>query len=417
MTPSHDRSHWESAQRAVIAGDVPALEHLLRDHPALFEKGQPPAYVPSGPGPRYTADAQAIIAHEHDFENYAAFADHVAAASRKDSSPARFEAAVEAVIAGDLATLQRLLREDPRLIHARSPRRHHATLLHYVGANGIEGFRQKTPPNAVAIAQTLLDAGAEIDAVADMYGGSTTLGLVATSIHPWLAGVQIPLLETLLQRGAAIDGPGDGSAVNACLANGRGEAAVFLAGRGARLDLEGAAGVGRLDLVQRYFDGDGRLHGATTAQQLSGFAWACEYGRTEVVEFLVQHGIALDAPLRSHGQTGLHWAAYGAHVGIVRVLLARGAPVNATEASFGGTPLGWTLYGWGERPPGSNREGYYEVVALLVAAGATVAPEWLDEDKRGIPLEQMLRADSRMLAALGPAMLGRNPRKWVRRSR
>jgi len=39
-------------------------------------------------------------------------------------------------------------------------RRHHATLLHYVGANGIESFRQKTPANAVDIARLLLDAGA-----------------------------------------------------------------------------------------------------------------------------------------------------------------------------------------------------------------------------------------------------------------
>ena len=402
MSQSPGRSLWESAQRAVVAGDVPALEQLLRDNPELH-KAQAPPYVPSGPGPHYADDARAIIAREHDFESYAAFADHVAAASRQDSPVARFEAAVEAIITGDQSTLERLLRDDPQLIRARSPRRHHATLLHYVGANGIEGFRQQTPPNAAAIANVLLDAGAEVDAVAGMYGGSTTLGLVATSIHPWLAGVQIPLLETLLYRGATIDGPGDGGAVNACLANGRGEAAAFLAGQGARLDLEGAAGVGRLDIVQSFFDGAGRLKGATSAQLLSGFAWACEYGRTASVEFLLQHGIALDAPLRNHGQTGLHWAGYGAHVDIVRLLLARGAPVNATERTFGGTPLGWTLYGWGERPPEANRDGYYAVVALLVAAGATVALEWLDEAKRGMPLERMLRADPRMVAALGAA--------------
>ena len=46
-----------------------------------------------------------------------------------------------------------------------------ATLLHYVGANGVEGYRQQSPPNAVAIARLLLDAGAEVDAFAGMYGG------------------------------------------------------------------------------------------------------------------------------------------------------------------------------------------------------------------------------------------------------
>ena len=128
------------------------------------------------------------------------------------------------------------------------------------------------------------------------------------------------------------------------------------------------------------------------------------FARTDIVDFLLQHGVALDAPLKRHGQTGLHWAAYGAHAAVLKVLLARGAPVNALETTFGGTPLGWAVYGWGERPVGANRNGYYEVVALLVAAGATVAREWLDEKKRGFPLEAMLRADPRMRAALGPAL-------------
>src|SRR5206468_6302768 len=42
-------------------------------------------------------------------------------------------------------------------------------------------YRQKTPKNAVRIAEVLLRAGADINAVADIYGGSDTLGLAATS--------------------------------------------------------------------------------------------------------------------------------------------------------------------------------------------------------------------------------------------
>src|SRR5436190_1747092 len=76
----------------------------------------------------------------------------------------------DAVLAGDLATLNALLREHPDLIRAHSKRVHHATLLHYVAANGVEDFRQKTPPNAVAVARFLLDAGAKVDALADTYG-------------------------------------------------------------------------------------------------------------------------------------------------------------------------------------------------------------------------------------------------------
>jgi ankyrin repeat protein len=389
-------SLWESAKNAVITGDVSTLERLLRENPQLFSQEPPPAYVPSGPGPHYAgADARTIIAREHHFESFDEFAKYREALNRKSSLVSQFESAVNAVISGDLATLDRLLRANAALIRARSTRKHRATLLHYVGANGVEGFRQKTPRNAVKVAEMLLKAGAEVDAVAEMYGGSTTLGLVATSIHPWLAGVQDALMEILLDHGAAIDQPGAAgnghSAVNGCLANGRPEAAEFLAARGAPLDLEGASGVGRLDLVMSFFNEDGSLKAnATTVQMKSGFNWACEYGRTGVVDFLLQKGIEVGE--RHHGETGLHWAAFGGHLDIVKLLLERKAPVDIKDERFGGTPLGWALYGWGNSPHGVARGRYDEGVVLLVAAGAKVEAEWLADEK--------VRADPRMLAAL-----------------
>src|SRR5207237_1890538 len=91
---------------------------------------------------------------------------------------------------------------------ARSTRRHHATLLHYVGANGVECGRQKTPENAVEVAKLLLDAGAEVDALADMYDNKcTTMSMLVSSCHPAKAGLQVALAETLLDYGAALDGP------------------------------------------------------------------------------------------------------------------------------------------------------------------------------------------------------------------
>jgi hypothetical protein len=114
------------------------------------------------------ADAQVVIAHEYGFESWADLAEFTDVVSR-DGPIGHFEAAVEAVISGDLAAIRSLLRENPRTWYARSTRRHHATLLHYVGATGVEGGRQKTPENAVEVAKILLDAGAEVDALADMY--------------------------------------------------------------------------------------------------------------------------------------------------------------------------------------------------------------------------------------------------------
>jgi hypothetical protein len=271
-------------------------------------------------------------------------------------------------------------------------------LLHYVGANGVEGFRQRTPKNAVRVAEVLLGAGADIDAVAGMYGGYQTLGLVATSIHPVTAGVQEELMAYLLGRGASV---GDGSRaawaglINACHANGRPAAAEFLARRRAdALDLEAAAGVGRLDLVQSFFEPDGRLKAtATPAQMKDGLAWACEYGRTAVVEFLLDRGLDAGTPLpRPHGQTGLHWAAFNAHVDAVEALLKRHAPVDARDRTFDATPLGWALHAWQTTPmDGARKERYYRTVDLLVGAGATVEPAWLTDE---------LRADARMRAAL-----------------
>ena len=92
------------------------------------------------------------------------------------------------------------------------------------------------------------------------------MGLVDTSIHPMLAGVQDPLVETLLEAGAGINDPG---AVNSCLAHGRPQAAESLVLRGAPLDLEGAAGVGRLDVVKSFFNEDGSLKGNATKSSVS----------------------------------------------------------------------------------------------------------------------------------------------------
>src|SRR5262249_53709418 len=77
-----------------------------------------------------------------------------------------FEAAVDAVVAGEVVALTTLLDREPRLVGARSLRSHRATLLHYVGANGVEHERQRTPPNAPAVATLLLARGADPDALA-----------------------------------------------------------------------------------------------------------------------------------------------------------------------------------------------------------------------------------------------------------
>src|ERR1043166_4795618 len=117
------------------------------------------------------ADAQLVLAESHGFQTWTGLIRHMNGLNTKSSKTATFEAAADAIVAGDIKTLKRLLQTDPALVRVRSQHEHRATLLHYVSANGVEGYRQRTPRNIVKITKLLIDAGAEVDAEADVYGG------------------------------------------------------------------------------------------------------------------------------------------------------------------------------------------------------------------------------------------------------
>ncbi|HSS78888.1 MAG TPA: ankyrin repeat domain-containing protein [Thermoanaerobaculia bacterium] len=290
-------------------------------------------------------DAQAVVAHEYGFEswaNLAAFTDAV----KRDGPVARFEAAVEAVISGDVATLRSMLREHPELSRAVSTRRHKATLLHYVAANGVEDGRQKTPANAVEVAKVLLDAGAEVDALGDMYGARcTTMSLLVSSCHPAEAGLQSALAETLLDHGAAFEGPGSRwrSALTTALAFGYRDTAETLARRGAPVDnLAAAAGLGQLE------DAASLLPVSDPQSRHIALALAAQHGHTEVVCLLLDAG---EEPSRynpegfhSHS-TPLHQAVWSNHLEVVKLLVERGARLDIQDTIHQGTPLDWADYG------------------------------------------------------------------------
>src|SRR6266478_1322468 len=110
--------------------------------------------------------AQFALAREFGFASWPQFSRHVEALARAHSPIHEFEAAADAIVSGDLAMLEKLLREDPSLANAHSTREHGATLLHYVSANGVESYRQLSPSNIAEITEILLAAGAEVDATA-----------------------------------------------------------------------------------------------------------------------------------------------------------------------------------------------------------------------------------------------------------
>src|SRR5262245_588611 len=102
--------------------------------------------------------AQFVIARALGFASWPKFATHLESLQDRTSMVSAFEAATAAVVGGDIERLRRLLRAHPRLTRARSTREHGATLLHYVSANGVEGYRQLSPKNSGEIAETLIAA-------------------------------------------------------------------------------------------------------------------------------------------------------------------------------------------------------------------------------------------------------------------
>jgi hypothetical protein len=235
-----------------------------------------------------------------------------------------------------------------------------------VAANGIEDFRQRTPANIVSVARLLIEAGAEIDAVNGDYGGDgTALGLVATSAHPRGAGVQQALMELLVAAGADVNGvPGGWKPMRSALANGCPEAAEWLAAHGAQMDVVTAAGVGRVDVLERWLAEEV----ANPAELEKALVFACGCGRTAAAKLLLDRGVDIGA---LHGQTGLHLATHSAHLETVRFLLSRKAPLEVKNR-FGGTVLDQALWS-----AVHNRDvDYVPIVEALLGAGAVVDPSW-----------------------------------------
>jgi hypothetical protein len=341
------------------AGDESAIQFFWQQHPRFrrpdvlwlprqMEKSEIQTEVMADD------DARLTVARWYDFRDWAALTDWVEEVGRDGSPISLFETAVEAVINGDAPQLERLLRQNPDLVRARStrvtwwapPQRHRATLLHYIAANGVEGYRQKTPKNAVGIATMLLRAGAEVDALADMYeGGHTTMSMLVSSGHPAKAGLQVALTETLLDFGASVNGAGEGawtSPLMTALAFGYIDAAQALARRGARVDtIAAAAGLGRVDDVRRL------LPRAAPEERHVAMALGAQHGHVEIVGALLDAGEDPNRynPKGNHDHsTPLHQAVAAGRDGAVRLLVERGARLDITDTIYNGTPLGWAEY-------------------------------------------------------------------------
>ncbi|MFN7936804.1 MAG: ankyrin repeat domain-containing protein [Bryobacteraceae bacterium] len=335
--------------------DAAALALIRESHPRYRDtvvpwlvKHVPDEQVASDPFD--LADAQWVVAIHHCFRDWAALAEYANAVSVWDSAVYRFESAVEAVVNGDAAGVRAMLAADPQLVHARStrvtpfdPPTHRSTLLHYLGSNGVEGYRQKTPPNAVEIAAILLQAGADPNSLAWLYGGEcTTLRLLVSSSPPADAGLQIPLAKVLIDFGARVDSYGEGkwvSPVRTALVFGFRETAEYLAERGSPVKtIVEAAGLGRLEETRAL------LGAASELERHQALAVSAQLGRTEVTRFLLEEG---EDPSRYNPEgfhahsTPLHQTALAGDRETTELLVEHGARLDLRDKIYESTPQGW----------------------------------------------------------------------------
>jgi len=187
---------------------------------------------------------------------------------------------------------------------------------------------------------------ADADALADMYGGqTTTMSMLVSSGHPAKAGLQVALVDTLIDFGAAVEARGSGewtSPLATALAFGYLPAAQALVRRGARADtLPLAAGLGRIDDVRRL------LLEADALDRHRATALAAQFGHVEILRVLLDAGEDPNRynPKGNHGHsTPLHQAALAGHDAVVRLLVERGARLDIRDTIYAGTPLGWAEY-------------------------------------------------------------------------
>lgn len=275
---------------------------------------------------------------------------------------AKFHPAMKAIRADDLEKFKALIAEDPSLATSRSTRSH-PTLLQCVVLDG------KGQPNNVEMARVLIDAGAELN-------------------EPLVAAGSIdnrPVAELLLDRGAAIDGTGGWSPLEEALYWNNQNVIALLVERGAKVqNLRTAAGLGRTELIENYFNSDGSLkpeagkinwpwgdleaiarsnHDPKGKQSLSdrvnswsqdpqgivnnAFVYACMHGHIDAAKLLLEKGAEINVVPGGfdYAGTGLHYAALNGHRAMVEFLIKHGADRNVKDTKVGSTAASWAEYG------------------------------------------------------------------------
>ena len=338
----HLKAQAKALRESILSGDPTAVERLTRVHPRYSETSR--ENISDVP----LTHAQLVIAREYGFASWRKMHDYVDDLSHPD-----VPAAWAAVRQDDLTGLVRLLDRRPSLLSVRNDRH---TLLHHAAAG-----------NHVDIVRLLLARGAEIDAL-NRHPDNNDPSRIWTPLHFAASMGAMEATRVLLDAGARTDigGPTGETALAAALFYGHAEIGDVLANHQIIPDnLRIAAGLGRIDLMDRHVGPDGSLRpSAFVGRQFyrphEGFpdwtptadpdevmgealTYAFRNSRVEAADWLLARGVDIDArPYR--GSSSLHWCAMIGNRPMIELLLERGADRTLVDDFYDGTPAGWAYY-------------------------------------------------------------------------
>lgn len=273
-----------------------------------------------------------------------------------------FLQAVNALDAGRLDELRELVANNPRLLRdplltpGESGYFKDPYLIWFVADNPIRNA--KLPSNIVDALRFLIDAVKREAPDTYLNQINYTLGLVATGRIPREYGVQIPMMEVLVDAGAV---PGDGMGA---IAHGNPEAARWLIDHGGELTLATAL------LLNYKNDIEPLTINADKPAKLTALTAAAFYGNAAIVKYLINTGLDpngypdIHSGFHSHG-TPLHQAVSSASLDTVRLLVNAGAQLDVTDKIYDGTPLDWASHMYAEAGSETEKAAYAAIEDYL----------------------------------------------------
>lgn len=243
--------------------------------------------------------------------------------------------ALSAMDRGDLGTLSEILSQHPRLVHERfdcgGGYFQRPYLLWFVAGNPVR--LERLPDGAPAVARTIIELARQAGVATLQEQVDYTLCLVCSGRVPRESGVQIGLIDVLVDAGAD-----PSCALEAALAHREESAIRRLLERGAGVTLPVAAALGSADQVRE-------LAGtAAVPERQTALAVAAIWGRADSLRELTRLGVDLDAfnPPGFHAHaTALHNAVAARSLSAVRALVEAGASTDIRDEMWAGTPVGW----------------------------------------------------------------------------